>query len=341
MIWGIRFIFIVMSGIIGWRLTDILFHGDQAFGILGGVSTSLFFIAVEIGFTKKYVAIVSTVMFGLIFGFVLSSGFLNALMLLPWMKQLAQEGPAQNRDLLNWIEFCLTFLFSYIAVVVIIQCKDDYKFVVPFIEFARHGRSGRPMIVDTSAIIDGRVADVVDTRIIDCPLLVPRFVLQELLAVADSSDKLKRNRGRRGLDVLNRIRKNNLVDVQIHDVRMEGVEEVDVKLVRLAKTLDGRLLTTDLNLNKLAQLQGVEVINLNDIANALKPVVLPGESMEVKIIKPGEERGQGIGYLDDGTMVVVDGGYEKIGQKVHLSVTSVLQTSAGRMIFGTCRVGAT
>ncbi|MBI5368167.1 MAG: TRAM domain-containing protein [Planctomycetes bacterium] len=330
MIWGIRIIFIVLSGIIGQRMADLLFHGIESYGILGGVSAALFFIAVEIGFTRRYVAIVSTVMFGLIFGFVLSSLFLNGLLLLPWMKN-------QPEEIRNWIEFGLTFLFSYIAVIVIIQVKDDYKFVIPFIEFSRHGKSGRPMILDTSAIIDGRVADVVATRIIDCPLVVPRFVLNELQGVADSTDKLKRNRGRRGLDVLNRIRKDHIVDVEIHDAAFPEVQEVDAKLVRLAKILDGRLMTTDLNLNKMAQLQGVEVINLNDLGNALKPIVLPGEAMEVKVIKPGEERGQGIAYLDDGTMVVVEGGYEKIGQKVHIAVTSVLQTSAGRMIFGSCR----
>ena len=166
---------------------------------------------------------------------------------------------------------------------------------------------------------------------------MPRFVLDELQAIADSSDKLKRNRGRRGLDVLNRLQGNDKIEIRISDTRVPAVEEVtdvDQKLVALAKHLDGRIVTNDYNLNKVSQLRGVEVININDLANALKPVFLPGETLTVKIIKPGEEAGQGIGYLDDGTMVVAEQGRDFIGQEMPITVTSVLQTSAGRMIFG-------
>ena len=204
-------------------------------------------------------------------------------------------------------------------------------------EFSKEVKGTRPLVLDTSVVIDGRIADVAETRVIDQPLIVPRFVLQELQGIADSSDKLRRNRGRRGLDILNKLQKSTGVEVKIHDAEipeLAGIREVDQKLVVLAKHLGGRVVTNDYNLNKIARLQGVEVINLNDLANALKPIVLPGETLMVKILKRGEEPGQGVGYLDDGTMVVTEHGQQHLGEMVRLTVTSVLQTSAGRMIFG-------
>jgi uncharacterized protein YacL len=167
--------------------------------------------------------------------------------------------------------------------------------------------------------------------------MIPRFVLQELQSIADSSDKLKRNRGRRGLDMLNKLQTNDKVEIKISDARLPSIEEggdVDQKLVALAKKIEGRVVTNDYNLNKIATLRGVDVININDLANAMKPVVMPGEAVTVRIIKPGEEAGQGVGYLEDGTMVVAEGSRDKINEDVTLTVTSVLQTSAGRMIFG-------
>jgi uncharacterized protein YacL len=192
-------------------------------------------------------------------------------------------------------------------------------------------------VLDTSVIIDGRIADICDTRVIDSKLIVPRFVLQELQAIADSSDKLKRNRGRRGLDMLKRMQTNPKVELQMHEANLpelRDVGRVDERLVVFAKVLSARVMTNDFNLNKIAQLQGVEVINLNEVANALKTVALPGEGLTVKLVKPGDQLGQGVGYLDDGTMVVVEQGRNHIGQEVTITVTSVLQTPAGRMIFG-------
>ena len=235
------------------------------------------------------------------------------------------------------VKLMLGIICCYFAISFILQTKDDIRFVVPYVEFARQSRGSRPMILDTSVIIDGRIADICETRILDSPLIIPRFVLQELQAIADSSDKLKRNRGRRGLDMLNKLQTNDKVDIRISDARLPSSEEgadVDEKLVALGKKIDGRVVTNDYNLNKIAQLRGVDVININDLANALKPVVLPGEGMMVKIIKPGEEMGQGIGYLEDGTMIVAENTRDKIGEEVSIVVTSVLQTSAGRMIFG-------
>jgi uncharacterized protein YacL len=188
-------------------------------------------------------------------------------------------------------------------------------------------------LLDTSVIIDGRIADICKTGFIEGTLVIPQFVLGELQHIADSSDVLKRNRGRRGLDILNRIQKELKVKVQIEERDFDDIHEVDAKLVRLAKVMHGKVVTNDFNLNKVCELQGVPVLNINDLANAVKPVVLPGEELRVQLIKDGKEHGQGVAYLDDGTMIVVEGGREYIGSEIDVLVTSVLQTSAGRMIF--------
>src|SRR6201994_4097363 len=189
-------------------------------------------------------------------------------------------------------------------------------------------------ILDTSVIIDGRIADIADTGFLDGVVVIPQFVLRELQLVADSADSLKRNRGRRGLDILQRVQKMATVNVQIVEDDFPTVREVDLKLIELAKVYEGKIITNDFNLNKVAQLQGVEVLNINELANSLKPIVLPGEIMKVFILKEGKEYNQGVAYLDDGTMVVVDNARKMIGKTIDVSVTSVLQTTAGKMIFG-------
>jgi uncharacterized protein YacL len=189
-------------------------------------------------------------------------------------------------------------------------------------------------ILDTSVIIDGRIADLCDTGFIDGTLVIPQFVLKELQLVADSSDSMKRNRGRRGLDILQKVQKMSGVEVVISDVDFPEIKEVDLKLIELARTLSGKIVTNDFNLNKVAQLRGVDVLNINELANALKPVVLPGEIMKVFILKEGKEYNQGVAYLDDGTMVVVDNARKMISRTIDIVVTSVLQTTAGKMIFG-------
>jgi uncharacterized protein YacL len=200
--------------------------------------------------------------------------------------------------------------------------------------FRSAGSTRRYKILDTSVIIDGRIADVCETGFIDGTLVIPQFVLRELQLVADSSDALKRNRGRRGLDILQKIQKMSGVDVTISDLDFPDVREVDLKLIELARALQGKIVTNDFNLNKVAQLRGVDVLNVNELANSLKPVVLPGEAMKVFILKEGKEYNQGVAYLDDGTMVVVDNARRMIGKTIDIVVTSVLQTTAGKMIFG-------
>ena len=200
--------------------------------------------------------------------------------------------------------------------------------------FRSTGPRRRYKILDTSVIIDGRIADICETGFMDGTLVIPQFVLKELQLVADSSDSMKRNRGRRGLDILQKIQKMSGVDVTVSDVDFPEVREVDLKLIELARTLQGKIVTNDFNLNKVAQLRGVEVLNINELANSLKPVVLPGEVMKVFILKEGKEYNQGVAYLDDGTMVVVDNARKAIGKTIDVVVTSVLQTTAGKMIFG-------
>src|SRR5207253_10254617 len=219
----------------------------------------------------------------------------------------------------------------------LLQTKDDFRFIIPYVEFSKQIKGSKPLVLDTSVIIDGRIADICDTGIIDTRMIVPRFVLQELQGIADSGDKIKRNRGRRGLDILKRMQSNPKVELQMHEAdlpEMRTVHKVDERLVVFAKVLGARVVTNDFNLNKIAQIQGVEVINLNELSNALKLVALPGENLTIRIAKQGDQIGQGVGYLDDGTMVVVEHGRSAIGQEVPITVTSVLQTPAGRMIFG-------
>jgi uncharacterized protein YacL len=244
-------------------------------------------------------------------------------------------------DITAWaitvIKWLLGICICYLTISIVMRTKDDVRFVIPYVEFAKQTKGARPLVIDTSAIIDGRIVDLCQSKLFDAPLIVPRFVLNELQLIADSADKLKRNRGRRGLDILNKMQSDPVIDVEIDDTVLPEVEEakgVDQKLLMFSKACNGRLATTDYNLSKVARVREVDVVNINDLANSLKVVALPGETMEIKIIKPGEEAEQGIGYLDDGTMVVVEGARNKIGRELIISVTSSLQTSAGKMIFG-------
>ncbi|MDD2494135.1 MAG: TRAM domain-containing protein [Tissierellia bacterium] len=238
------------------------------------------------------------------------------------------------------ISVLLYLLFGYLGLKIATRKKDDV--ILPIFRKQQTGKSKSdknqkslfsPKILDTSVIIDGRIADICKTGFIEGTLVIPEFVLKELRHIADSSDSLKRNRGRRGLDILNILQKEKIVDVIIESKDYGENIEVDVKLLKLAQELGGKVLTNDFNLNKVAEFQGVEVLNINELANAIKPVVLPGEEMNVTIVKDGKESGQGLAYLDDGTMIVIEGGKKCIGDTAIVTVTSVLQTAAGRMIF--------
>ena len=316
------------------------YYEDLVF--LAFIGLAIIVIALDIFIPRKSLTAISGLFFGLVVGMVVAYGLtlIVDLVVLSAFPQVVMDEVrlARPNVTVNSIKLALGVICCYLAVSFIIQTKDDIRFVIPYVEFAKQSKGAKPLVLDTSVIIDGRIADIAETQIFDTELIIPRFVLQELQAIADSSDKLRRTRGRRGLDMLNKLQTNNKIDICILDVIGEGVP-VDEMLVDLAVELGGKVVTNDYNLNKIAQLRGVGVININDLANALKPVVLPGEMMTVKVIKPGEELGQGVGYLDDGTMVVAEGGRDHIGDMVDLTVTSVLQTSAGRMIFGRIDAG--
>jgi uncharacterized protein YacL len=287
---------------------------------------------------EQDITVLSALIFGLLLGLLL--GWLFSLPIPAVIEAFANQlDTAQQHKLTLLCRTLVSAVCCYLTIATLLQTRDDFRFVIPYVEFSKQVKGNRPLVLDTSVIIDGRIADVCDTRLVDAKLIVPRFVLNELQGIADSSDKMKRNRGRRGLDVLKRLQGNPKIELVMHDgnageVRPGEKVRVDERLVLFAKAVGGRVVTNDFNLNKIAQLQGVDVINLNEVANALKTVALPGESLTVRLVKPGDQPMQGVGYLDDGTMVVVEMGRNSVGQEVAITVTSVLQTPAGRMIFG-------
>jgi len=292
----------------------------SSIGFVIGASLSFFVIFLEKELRKlpapRIVGGVLGLMLGLLislmiaFGLNLASGFRNFQPVLPWLYLF------------------IVGIFGYLGILLGYKKAEEINF--PGKEEIAHQDY---RILDTSVIIEGRIADICDTGFIEGTLIVPRFVLNELQLIADSSDSMKRLRGRRGLDILNHLQKSPYVNIEIMDYDFPKFKGVDAKLVALAKQLNGKLITNDYNLNKVAELQGIRVLNINELANAMKPVVLPGEQMTVKIIREGKEPGQGVAYLDDGTMIVVDNGQKLINQNVKVTVTSVLQTTAGRMIF--------
>jgi uncharacterized protein YacL len=332
---ALRIIFILAAASVGASLAQSslsrLTEGTQTLSsvapylIFSGVLLIAFaVIALDMIFPRKRIEVISAIYFGLLIGVI----FTNLL-------NLALEPFLAGAPFASYVGLGILIVMCYACVSLLLQTKDDFRFVIPYVEFARDFKGIKPLVLDTSSVIDGRLAELVETSIIDSRLVMPRFVLMELQSIADSSDKLKRVRGRRGLDILNRLRSNDKVDFLMFDNELPEFEgqPVDMKLVLLAKYLDGKLVTGDFNLNKVAKLHNVVVIDLNQVAASLRPQYLPGESFQIRIVKPGEGQDQGIGYLDDGTMVVIEGGRDKISQTVQVAVTSTLQTQAGRMIF--------
>ena len=297
-----------------------------------GLGLAVLAFLMDILTPKKSLAALAGVFFGLLVGIFISWALAPVLDMINDIYHIGL-----NETALQAIKWMMGICICYLVISIVMRTKDDVRFVVPYVEFAKQTKGSRPLVLDTSAIIDGRIVDLYQSKLFDAPLIAPRFVLNELQVIADSSDKLKRNRGRRGLDILNGMQENPIIDIEIDDTIIPEVEEVqgvDQKLVIFTKHFNGRLATTDYNLTKVAQVREVDVLNINDLANSLKVIALPGETMEVKIIKPGEESDQGIGYLPDGTMIVVEDARNKIGKDLVITITSSLQTSAGKMIFG-------
>ena len=291
-----------------------------AFLVLLGV-TQLAPIA-DLLIRKKRIDIISAIYFGLLVGALLS--YLTMLALNPVIDDPFQPG----------VTLLTTLFLTYICISFLIQTKDDFRFIIPYVEFARELKGGMPLVLDSSALIDGRISDLVDTYIIETDLIVPEFVLLEIQDIADSNDKNRRSRGRRGLDVLAKLQESTHIDVRITEDREKPqYMTVDERLVHVAKDMNARIVTNDYNLNKVASVQSIHVINMNDVVNALKPRFVPDDHLKIKVIKRGEAADQGVGYLDDGTMVVCENGAEHVGQDIDTLVTKVHQTSAGRIIF--------
>lgn len=289
-------------------------------GFIIGFIVALLVIRVEKDIRKLSLRIIAVGVTGIVIGLMI------ALMLGFGLNMVIKI--TQNQHVVPWIYLLLTGILGYLGLVLGSKKVEEFNF-----RPSEEKESGNHRLLDTSVIIDGRIADICDAGFLDGALIVPRFVLNELQFIADSSDSMKRSRGRRGLDVLNRMQKSSSITIEIVEQDFPKIKGVDGKLVALAQKINAKLLTNDYNLNKVAELQGVRVLNVNELANAMKPVVLPGEPMVVKIIREGKEAGQGVGYLDDGTMIIVDSAQKMINSTVEVIVTSVLQTTAGRMIF--------
>lgn len=316
----IRFLFIIGSMLIGYQIAG---PNEKALaGVAIGGLVGIMIIFTEIGMRRVSVRGLSSAVFGLILGLIMSKLLTDVFILLKIEPQT-----------LSLIRPVMTLILCYMSMAVAIRGKDEFNIIIPYVRLSRQDQIEAVVVVDTSAIIDGRITDICKTRFIEGKMVVPRFVLKELQQISDSSDPIKRQRGRRGLEVLNTIQKDMGIPVIIHEEDFPEIKEVDAKLVKLAKLLEAKIFTVDFNLNRVAAIQGIKVLNINELANALKPVVFPGELMEIRLLKEGKEYNQAVGYLEDGTMVVVEDARKFIGQTVKVAVTSVLQTQAGRMIF--------
>jgi uncharacterized protein YacL len=280
----------------------------------------------------KKISTVSAVAIGLLIGLLATlamSGLID-LTLQSWMDQT--DAQKQLKPIIDSVKIVLGISLSYLAVVTILQTQDDFRLVIPYVEFAKQLRGVRPVLVDTSALIDGRIADVAGTGFLQSPLIIPRFVVAELQLLADQGDATKRTRGRRGLDLIGKLQRLGNVDVTIDDKTVHG-KGVDMQLVELAREMNAMVLTGDVALARIASIHNVPVLNLNDLAIATRMTLVPGEPVTVRLIKPGEQAGQAVGYLGDGTMVVAENGSHRMGETVTMTVSSSLQTSAGRLVF--------
>ena len=321
-LWFIRFVFIVVVIVACWNLQPFGLTGFKAIGV--GVIIGLAVVAFEM--RLRIVSLKRLI--GAAIGSIL--GILGA-----YLFSLVIQSSIINGGTQHFLQLMVMLLMSYVGLIIGANKGDLLNLAALGGIFGAEKQGRRAFkILDTSVIIDGRIADIAETGFLDGILVIPQFVLRELQLVADSADSLKRNRGRRGLDILQKVQKIANINVQIVEDDFPTIREVDLKLIELAKMYEAKIITNDFNLNKVAQLQGVEVLNINELANALKPIVLPGETMRVFILKEGKEYNQGVAYLDDGTMVVVDNARKLIGKNVDIAVTSVLQTTAGKMIFG-------
>jgi uncharacterized protein YacL len=327
-LWAIRILFLSLCMVGGYAISQVRpeFVGvshSGSFGAMMGFGFGGLLIAVDEMLKGFSLRAFSAITFGLLLGTVV------ALL-------IDKSGLFENADdKARWIIRLGLFLgFGYIGIILAMRSnKEDFSLIIPYVRFSPQNKPDNLLLLDTSVIIDGRIADMIEAHFIEGLIVVPRFVLREIQAVADSSDSIKRSRGRRGLEMLNRIQRNTNIEVRIHDGDFPDEKEVDTKLVRLARNLNAKLFTNDYNLTKIAELQKVQCVNLHELAKCLKIILLPGEILNLKIVREGKDKGQGIGYLPDGTMAVVTNGQPHIGQQVEAQVQSLLQTGAGIIVF--------
>ena len=326
MIIALRLFILAVGGLLGYYLESQITQLHPAhtpwLGVGIGIAGGLLVILIDLFFKKVTVKNILSLLLGLALGLLIHRLLISLL-----------AYTSVDEAFRNQFALISAVIFAYLGGVTVLRGQDEFSVVLPFVKLESKGSNEEIILLDTSVIIDGRIADICETGFLAGKLYLPRFVLKELQLIADSSDPLKRNRGRRGLDILNRMKANPLVKIKIHEMDFPEIPTVDAKLVKAGQAINAKIFTNDYNLNKVAELQGIRVLNINELANALKPIVMPGETMQVKVLKEGKEQEQGVAYLDDGTMVVVDGGRRFISQTITVAITSVLQTQAGRMIF--------
>ncbi len=316
----IRIFFLIISTLVGYYLGAI--NTQPILGIIIGAGSGILLIFMEANMRRVTVRGLSSMVFGLMLGFFMAKLISDILSLLPIGTYFHSV-----------FRVVLTLIFSYLGAVMALRGKDEFNIIIPYVRFKRQDVNDRVTLLDTSALIDGRIADIYKTNFLEGRLVIPRFVLEELQALADSDDQIKRQRGRRGMEVVRLMQKDSNLDLKVHEDDIGGDQEVDSKLVRLARLMDARVCTTDYNLSRVASAQDIQIVNINELANAVRAVVFAGEELEVRLVKEGKEQNQAVAYLDDGTMVVVSDARRLINQKVKVNVSSVLQTQAGRMIF--------
>lgn len=294
--------------------------------MLAGAAISLSIILVEIYFSKSDIVTISSIVFGLLSGFIMSYLFIGVI-------HLIVDDLKTNPQFLSFLKLILTLIFCYFGITVLLQTQKDFRFIIPYVEFRRTISGFHPLILDTSAIIDGRFIKLCEKTVFDNQILLPEFVIHELQKLADSPDKTKREQGRRGLDMLQKLKAIPTIHLEFFYEDFPQLQDVDKKLIQLAQQTQGKIVTNDYNLQKVSNLNNIQVININEIAKCLRPEIFPGDKLRLNLIRPGEEKRQALGYLPDGTLVVVDNAADEIGKEVDVVVRNIHQTQAGKMIF--------